>query len=84
MGINESVDSYRGRMNDILLRMGNHHIPNNFLRNIFRGRLHPFKLKNYVRERAPAIREDVFVLAKAWGGVSRRGSLYFYNNYYDH
>jgi hypothetical protein len=36
MGINESVDGYWGRMGDILLRMDNHHIPNNFMRNIFR------------------------------------------------
>ena len=48
MGINETVDNYWGRMSDILLRMGTHHIPNNFLRNIFIGGLYPFELKLYV------------------------------------
>lgn len=37
MGINESVDNSWGRVNDILLRMDNHHILSNFLRNIFIG-----------------------------------------------
>lgn len=50
MGVNESVDSYWGMMNDFFLRMGNHHIPNNFLRNIIIGGLHPFELRTNVRE----------------------------------
>ena len=35
MGINGGVDSYWGRMSHILLRMSNHHIPNDFLRKYF-------------------------------------------------
>ena len=48
MGINETVDNYWGKMSNILLRMGTHHIPNNFLRNIFIGGLYSFELKLYV------------------------------------
>ena len=79
MGVNESVDSNWGRMNDILLRMGNHHIPNNFLRTVFIGGLHPFELRKYVREPTPSTREDAFALAKAWG-ESRVGDQYVYDN----
>lgn len=64
MSINESVDSYWGRMSDILLRMGNYHIPDRFLRNIFIRELYPFELKINVRECIPTTREDAFALAK--------------------
>ena len=66
MGINESVDSYRGRMSDILLRMGNHYISDNVLRNILIRGLCPFELKIYMRECIPVTREDAFALTKAW------------------
>src|SRR5665213_1953145 len=79
MGISETVDSYWGRMSDILLRMGTHQIPNNFLRNIFIGGLYPFELKIYVRERTPATREDAFALAKAWE-ESHVEDRYLYDN----
>ena len=52
IGTNEIVDNYWGRMTDILLRMGAHQIPDNFLRNIFIGGLYPFELKLYVREQS--------------------------------
>lgn len=45
--------------------MGSHHIPKNFLRNIFIGELHPFELKIYVREHTPTTREDAFALGKS-------------------
>jgi len=80
MGINESTDSYWGRMSDILLRMPNHQIPDRFLRNIFIGGLYPFELKLYVRERAPATAEDAFTLAKAWE-ESRVEDRYTFDNY---
>ena len=54
-------------MSDILLRMGNHHTPNNFMR-------------ISVRERTPATREDAFALAKAWE-ESQVKDCYVFNNY---
>ena len=80
MGINETVDGYWGRMSDILLRMGAHHIPDNFLRNIFIGGLYPFELKLYVRERTPITAQDAFALAKAWE-ESRVEDQYTFENY---
>ena len=64
-------------MSDILLRMGTHHILDNFLRNIFIGGLYPFELKLYVRERTPATREDAFAFSKSMGGVSCRRPVHF-------
>jgi hypothetical protein len=80
MGINETIDNYWGRMSDILLRMGAHQIPDNFLRNIFIGGLYPFELKLYVRERAPGTAEDAFTMVKAWE-ESRIEDRYTFDNY---
>ena len=67
-------------MNDILLRMGSHHILDNILRNIFIGGLYPFELKSYLRERTPATAEDAFTLAKTWE-ESRIEDRYTFDNY---
>ena len=45
MGINERIDTYYGRMQDILQRMSNHQIPNDFLMSIFIGDLYPMELR---------------------------------------
>lgn len=66
MGINERVDSYYRRMQDILQRMGVHQIPDNFLMSIFIGGLHPIKLKTYVKEGGTVTYVQAYARAKIW------------------
>lgn len=80
MGINETVDSYWGRMRDILLIMGEHQSSYNFLKSIFIGGLYPFELKVYVKEHTPNAIEATFRLAKAWE-ESRIKDRYTFDNY---
>ena len=80
MGINETFDSYWGRMSDILLRMGAYQIPDNFLRNVFERGLYLFKSKLYVRECTLATSEDAFALAKSWE-ESHVEHRYMFDNY---
>ena len=61
MGINERVDSYYGRMQDVLQRMGVHQIHDNFLMNIFIGGLYPIELKTYVKEAQQPMRKHMVV-----------------------
>ena len=70
-------------MSDILLRMGTHHILDNFLRNIFIGGLYPFELKLNVRECTPTTRENAFALAKAWEESCVEDQYTFDNYNYD-
>jgi hypothetical protein len=66
MGINERVDNYYGRMQDILQRMEVHQIPDNFLMSIFIGGLYPIELKIYVKEGDTLTYVQAYERAKIW------------------
>ena len=51
MGINERVDAYYGRMQDILQRMGIHLIPKKFLMCIFISGCYPNTFKTFVKKK---------------------------------
>ena len=64
MGINERVDNYYGRMQDILQRKANHQIPDDFLMSIVIGGLYPMELRTYVKEGATATYAQAYARAK--------------------
>ena len=80
MGINERVDSYYGRMQDILQRMGAHLIPDNFLMSIFIGGLYPNPLKTYVKEGAPTTYAQAYGRAKVWEECRLEDELVVYTD----
>jgi hypothetical protein len=53
IGVQESVDSFYGRMQDVLSRWSNHQVPDEMLKSIFVGGLWPAELKMFVKERRP-------------------------------
>ena len=69
MGINERVDTYYGKMEDILQRMENHQIPYGFLMSIFISGLYPMELRTYVKERATATYVQAYGTRKNMGGM---------------
>ena len=78
MGIDERVDSYYGRMQDILQRMGAHQIPNNFLTSIFIGGLYPIELKTHVKEGDTATYVQAYARAKIWEECRLEDDLVIY------
>ena len=80
MGINERVDSYYGRMQDILQRMGVHQIPDNFLMSIFIGGLYPIELKTYVKEGRTATYAQAYARAKIWEECRLEDDLVIYTD----
>ena len=78
MGINEKVDTYYGRMQDILQRMGNHQIPNVFLVNIYIGGLYHIELRTYIKEGATATYVQAYVRAKIWEECTLENELVIY------
>lgn len=54
MGFDEIINSYYGRMQDILQRMGNHQIIDDFHMSIFISDLYPIEMTTYVKEGATA------------------------------
>lgn len=66
MGIQESVDSFYGRMQDVLNRWGNHQVPDEMLKSIFIGGLWPAELKMFVKERRPVDLTNSYQTAKTW------------------
>ena len=66
MGINKQVDSYYGRMQDILQCMGVHQILDNFLMSIFIGGLYPIELKTYVKEEGTTTHGQTYGRARIW------------------
>ena len=80
MGINEWVDNYYGRMQDILQRMGVHQIPNNFLMSIFIGGLYPIELKTYVKEGGTTTYAQAYERAKVWEECRLEDDLVVYTD----
>ena len=78
MGINERVDTYYGRMQDILQRMGNHQIPDDFLMSIFIGGLYPMELRTYVKEGATTTYAQAYARAKTWEECRLENELVIY------
>jgi hypothetical protein len=66
MGVQESVDSFYGRMQDVLNRWGNHQVLDEMLKSIFVGGLWPVELKMFVKERRPAELTIAYQMAKTW------------------
>jgi hypothetical protein len=66
MGVQESVDSFYGRMQDVLNRWGNHQVPDEMLKNIFVGGLWPAELKIFVKKRRLADLTNAYQTAKTW------------------
>ena len=69
MGINERVDNYYGKMQDIFQRMGNHQIPVEFFMSIFIGGLYPMELRTYVKEGAIVTYAQAYAKAENLGGM---------------
>ena len=80
MGINERVDNYYGRMQDILQRMGAHQIPDNFLMSIFIGGLYPIELKTYVKEGGTTTYAQAYGRAKIWEECRLEDDLVVYTD----
>ena len=80
MGINERVDNYYGRMQDILQRMGNHQIPDDFLMSIFIGGLYPMELRTYVKEGATNTYAQAYARAKTWEECRLENELVIYTD----
>ena len=66
MGIDERVDNYNGRMQDIWQRMGNRQIPDDFLMSIFIGGLYPMELRTYVKEGVTSTYAQAYTREKIW------------------
>ena len=62
----ESIDSYYGRMEDILRRWNNHQIPNHMLMGQFVAGLNPPKLRIFVKEASPPDLQTAINRAKLW------------------
>ena len=78
MGINERVDNYYGKMQDILQHMGNHQIPDDFPMSISIGGLYPMELKTYVKEGTTATYAQTYVRAKTWKEYRLENELVIY------
>jgi len=66
MVVQESIDSFYDRMQDVLNRWGNHQIPDEMLKSIFVGGLWPTELKMFVKERRPIDLTNAYQTAKTW------------------
>jgi hypothetical protein len=66
MDVQESVDSFYGRMQDVLNQWGNHQVPDEILKSIFVGGLWPAELKMFVKERRPVDLSNAYQIAKTW------------------
>ena len=62
----ESIDSYYGRMEDILRRWNNHQIPNHMLMDQFVAGLNPPELRIFVKEASPPDLQTAINRAKLW------------------
>jgi hypothetical protein len=83
MGINKRVDNYYGRMQDILQRMGNHQIQDDFLMSIFIGGSYPTELGTYVKEGATATYAQAYARARTWEECRlENGLVIFIDNTY--
>lgn len=62
----EAVESYYGRVADIIRRWPNNHLPENFILSILINGLYPPELKMFVKENKPATVALLLVRAKVW------------------
>jgi hypothetical protein len=64
MGIQKSVDSFYGRMQDVLNWWDNHQVPEEMLKSIFVGGLWPAEVEMFVKEQCTIELINAFQIAK--------------------
>ena len=78
MDINKRVDNYYGRMQDILQRMDNHQILDDFLMSMFIDSLYPMDLRTYLKKKPTATYAQAYALAKTREECSLEDELVIY------